>query len=246
MAKIKIEEIRTTLEELGWKVISEKYENLETEMQFECNEGHIIYAPWKKLRNKIECPICKANVYKSVETKVVPKKKGEKRILALDQATKVTGYSIYDGTQLVKYGVHSTSQELQEDKFSDVRGWLINMINVWQPEFVGFEGIQLQDNLSGGQKMGVTTFEALARLQGVIMVTCKEMGIPFEIYPTNTWRQACGVKGRARAEKKRSMQKLAKEWFDITVTEDEADAIGIGKHTATKFNTTHKVFNWET
>jgi hypothetical protein len=32
MAKIKIEEIRNTLEELGWKIISEKYENLETEM----------------------------------------------------------------------------------------------------------------------------------------------------------------------------------------------------------------------
>ena len=119
-----------------------------------------------------------------------------------------------------------------------MRGWLINMINVWQPEFVGFEGIQLQDNLNGGQKMGVTTFEALARLQGVIMVTCKEMNIPFEIYPTNTWRQGCGVKGRARAEKKRSMQKLAKEWFDITVTEDEADAIGIGKHTANQFGKT--------
>jgi hypothetical protein len=53
-------------------------------MEFECNEGHRIYAPWKKLRNKIECPICKANVYKNAETKVVPKKKGTKRILALD------------------------------------------------------------------------------------------------------------------------------------------------------------------
>ena len=94
--------------------------------------------------------------------------------------------------------------------------------------------------------MGVTTFEALARLQGAIMVTCKEMGIPFEIYPTNTWRQGCGVKGRARAEKKRSMQKLAKEWFDVTVTEDEADAIGIGRHTASQFGKTHKIYNWET
>ena len=44
--------------------------NLETEMEFECNEGHRIYAPWKKLRNKIECPICKANVYKNTEIKV--------------------------------------------------------------------------------------------------------------------------------------------------------------------------------
>jgi hypothetical protein len=84
MAKIKIEEIRNAVEELGWKLITEKYENLETEMEFECNEGHLIYAPWKKLRNKIECPICKTNVYKNAETKVVPKKKGTKRILALD------------------------------------------------------------------------------------------------------------------------------------------------------------------
>lgn len=246
MGKIRLEDVRETVSKEGWKVLSKTYENLETEMEFECNEGHRIYAPWKKLRNKIECPICKANVYKNAETKVVPKKKGTKRILALDQATKVTGYAIYDGDQLVKYGTHTTSQENQEDKFSDVRCWLINMINVWQPEFIGFEGIQLQDNLSGGQKMGVTTFEALARLQGAIMVTCKEMGVPFEIYPTNTWRQGCGVKGRARAEKKRSMQKLAKEWFDVTVTEDEADAIGIGKHTADQFGKTHKIYNWET
>lgn len=246
MAKIKIEEVRSAVEELGWKLLTEKYENLETEMEFECNEGHLIYAPWKKLRNKIECPICRTNVYKNAETKVIPKKKGQKRILALDQATKVTGYAIYDGDQLVKYGTHSTHQDNQEDKFSDVRGWLINMINVWQPEFVGFEGIQLQENLEGGQRMGVTTFEALARLQGVIMVTCKEMGIPFEIYPTNTWRQACGVKGRARAEKKRSMKELAKKWFDVTVTEDEADAIGIGKHTASQFGKAHTIYNWET
>lgn len=246
MAKIKIEDVRAAVEAQSWKLITEKYENLETEMEFECNEGHRIYAPWKKLRNKIECPICKTNVYKNAETKVVPRKKGTKRILALDQATKVTGYAIYDGEELVKYGTFETYKETQEDKFSDVRCWLINMINIWQPEFIGFEGIQLQDNLSGGQKMGVTTFEALARLQGAIMVTCKEMGIPFEIYPTNTWRQGCGVKGRARAEKKRSMQKLAKEWFDVTVTEDEADAIGIGRHTASQFGKTHKIYNWET
>ena len=246
MAKIKIEDVRAAVEAQSWKLITEKYENLETEMEFECNEGHRIYAPWKKLRNKIECPICKTNVYKNAETKVVPRKKGTKRILALDQATKVTGYAIYDGEELVKYGTFETYKETQEDKFSDIRCWLINMINIWQPEFIGFEGIQLQDNLSGGQKMGVTTFEALARLQGAIMVTCKEMGIPFEIYPTNTWRQGCGVKGRARAEKKRSMQKLAKEWFDVTVTEDEADAIGIGRHTASQFGKTQKIYNWET
>ena len=81
MARIKIEDVREAVEKEGWKVLSDTYENLETEMKFECTEGHTIYAPWKKLRNKIECPICKQNIYKNTETKVVSKKKGEKRIL---------------------------------------------------------------------------------------------------------------------------------------------------------------------
>lgn len=58
--------------------------------------------------------------------------------------------------------------------------------------------------------MGVTVFETLARLQGILMETCYELKIPYEICPTNTWRKFCGVRGRSRADKKRSMQVLAK------------------------------------
>lgn len=50
MARIKIEDIRAELVKENWKVISEEYTNLETEMIFECSEGHKVYAPWKKIR----------------------------------------------------------------------------------------------------------------------------------------------------------------------------------------------------
>ena len=40
----------------------------------------------------------------------------------------------------------------------------------------------------------------------------------------------CGVKGKSRPDKKRSMQRLVKEWFGLNPTEDECDAIGIGKY----------------
>ena len=78
--------------------------------------------------------------------------------------------------------------------------------------------------------MSVTVFQTLARLQGILMETCYSAKIKFEVCPTNTWRHSCGVKGRSRTDKKRSMQLLAKQWYDITVSEDEADAIGIGHH----------------
>ena len=75
------------------------------------------------------------------------------------------------------------------------------------------------------------------------METCYEKKIEYAICPTNTWRHHCGVTGRTRIDKKRSMQNKAKEWYDITVTDDEADAIGIGKYVADLYNI--QVINWE-
>mgnify|MGYP002514161332 FL=1 len=68
MARIKIEDIRAELEKDNWKVVSEEYVNLETEMIFECAEGHRVYAPWKKIRQKRVCPICQQNFEKREQT----------------------------------------------------------------------------------------------------------------------------------------------------------------------------------
>ena len=57
MSKIKIEDIRKELQDDGWKLISDTYENLDSEMIFQCPEGHTVYSSWKKLRTKKECPI---------------------------------------------------------------------------------------------------------------------------------------------------------------------------------------------
>ena len=40
MARITLEEIKETLQPEGWSVLSDQYQNLRTEMVFQCNEGH--------------------------------------------------------------------------------------------------------------------------------------------------------------------------------------------------------------
>ncbi|MBQ6628120.1 MAG: hypothetical protein IJH65_04810 [Methanobrevibacter sp.] len=50
MAKITIEQIKEELSKDNWTLISETYKNLDTEMIFECPEGHRVYATWKKIR----------------------------------------------------------------------------------------------------------------------------------------------------------------------------------------------------
>lgn len=244
MARIKIEEIREELKKDNWKIISEEYINLDTEMIFECSEGHRVYASWKKIRQKRECPICKQNVYKNTENKIVPKKKGAMRILALDQATRITGWAIFDGQKLINYGKFESTLNDEIARDNAIRIWLISMINNWQPDYIGIEDIQLQEK-SEDRKMGVTVFKTLARLQGVLLETAFANNINYKVCSPSTWREHCGVKGKYRTDKKRSMQLLAKKWYDITLIDDEADAIGIGKYLTDTCGSYNILEDWE-
>lgn len=245
MSKIKIEDIRQAVEEQGWKLLSESYTNLDTPLSFECPEGHSVFAPWKKFREGCVCPNC---IPKPKETflnsKIEPKSKNTIRTLALDQATRVTGWSIYDNDKLVKFGVFETNLNDEIARCNQIKMWLISMIQNWRPDHIGLEDIQFQEE-SAGRKMGVTVFQTLAHLQGILMETCYEYKIPFMLCHTNVWRHHCGVKGKARADKKRSMQLLAKQWYGINASEDEADAIGIGKYVSSQVGIKIETQNWE-
>lgn len=246
MAKITIESIQNELAASGWKIHSLEYKNLDAQLEFECPNGHRVYSSWKKVRAKQECPVCKQKQFQQVE-KVVSKPKGATRILALDQATKVTGYSIFDNGQLIKYGTFSVSIEDEIARCVAIKNWLISMIENWHPDFIGVEGIQYQPKTFDGDSVGsVTLFQTLAHLQGVLLVTCHELNIPYRVCPTNTWRNVVGVKGRARADRKKSMQLIVKENYWVDVTDDEADAIGIGRYMVSIVNKNTEVANWET
>ena len=244
MSKIKIEDIKEELAREGWELLSDSYKNLEEEMTFKCPEGHYVFTSWKKMRNKFKCPSCESNIYKEQDKKILPKPKGATRILALDQATYTTGYSILDDGKLIKSGTFETNLSDEIARINMIKMWLVSMLENWQPDCVGIEGIQFQEE-SQGKRMSVTVFQALARLQGVILDTCFDFKIPCEICHTNVWRNHCGVKGRYRADKKRSMQLKIKECYDITCTDDEADAIGIGKYVSDKYTKSMKVEIWE-
>ena len=243
MSKIKIDDIRKAAIEHNWTLLSEEYKNLDSELVFRCDEDHKIYLPYKKVRNKWECPICKQNQYNYFSNEIVPKKKSVQRTVGLDQATHTTGYSIFDDGQLIYAGTFEAGADDEISRDIEIKNWLIQLIQNWKPDIIAIEGIQLQQ--LNNRTVGVTTYQTLARLQGILMATCCEQKVEYTIVPPATWRAHCQVKGRTRADRKRSMQMRVKEWFDITVSDDVADAIGIGKYTNDKHKKKVEIFNWE-
>lgn len=239
MARISIDEIRNSLSADGWELISETYQNLDSNLELRCSKGHTVIAPWKKIRETRICPTCMRERLKTKEFKNTKKKAGDYRILALDQATHVSGYAIFNNKNLIDFGAFETTQGTDIERSVQVKQWMISLIDQFEIDFVGLEGIQYQS------AAGVTTFETLARLQGILAATCVEEKTPYKIVPTNTWRSHCGVKGKTRPDRKRSMQRLVKDWFSLQPSEDECDAIGIGKYFSDTMTPKVEIVDWE-
>ena len=61
MSKLTLEKIQTELDEYKWSLISNSYQNLDTELTLECPEGHRVYTSLKKWRRNHKCPVCAVN-----------------------------------------------------------------------------------------------------------------------------------------------------------------------------------------
>ena len=106
------------------------------------------------------------------------------------------------------------------ERMKQMNDEIIKLINEIKPSFIVFENVQFQQNYG--------TFQQLSQLQGVIMAYLFKTDIGFQIIEPSAWKSFCGIKGRKRAEQKKNTQVFVKDKFNCDVTEDEADAIGIG------------------
>lgn len=76
------------------------------------------------------------------------------------------------------------------------------------------------------------TYNILARLQGVLLDVCFEKNIFCDLVYASEWRKYCGISDgdTKRENKKRQAQDKVKLWYGQDCTQDEADAICIGKY----------------
>lgn len=230
MSKLKIEDIKKEIENKGWTLLSTSYINLKTDLEMICPENHnclVSYGQWRK--DSYECPICKQNQYYKIEKNYISKK--GYRTLVLDQASITSGWAVFDDQQLISYGSNTSDGSSSTEKIAKTKYWVASLIDKWNPDEIVIEDIQLQErnNSENYRDMGVTTYKILAHLQGVLMNYFYEKNIRFKTVPPATWRSHSEIKGKYRNDKKKNAQIKVKKFYDISVSEDEADAILIGR-----------------
>ncbi len=227
-----VEYIQNEANQLHWKLLSTEYKNLQTDLIFECPEGHKVFISYGDWRKKQICPICEKNIYKQMEeTAPAPKKnKDVYRIIAFDQSSRISGYSVFDDKELITYGTYVCTKNTHLERMVDISDWITSMIRKFKPDQVGFEEVQYNPNVG----MGHDVFKLLAQVLGASMLTAARENVKVCTVLIPSWRKHCGVKGRERAQQKRNAQNLIKQWYDISVNDDIADAICQGKYYSDK------------
>ena len=148
------------------------------------------------------------------------------RLLALDQASKVTGWAIFEDGELKSYGKISLDDPNTDTRLVQLRQGIQTLVADYNIDEVIFEDIQQQNNVTNN----VQTFKVLAEVYGVVSELLQEIQIPHSAVLAASWKSTLGIKGRTRAEQKKNAQLYVEQNYGIHVIQDIADAVCIGTH----------------
>lgn len=144
-------------------------------------------------------------------------------LLALDQASKVSGYAVFNPEgELIAYGKFIADVEDLGERLVFIKNKVAELIEKYNIDQVVMEDIQQQEN--------VQTFKVLAEVFGVIYEYLTEIKMPNTSVLACEWRKTLKIPGYKRAEQKRNTQTWAANEYGVKATQDECDAIAIGTH----------------
>ena len=154
-------------------------------------------------------------------------------ILALDQSTRISGWSVFEDKELKDFGHWTETSDSIGKRILNISNHIKDLINKYDPDLVVFENIQLQN-----RNIGVDTFQKLAWVQGAIISVLEEWDVEYKIIYASEWLKGSD---KHRNEQKKIAQQWVKDTYNLKCTQDEADAICIGVHATLQ---SEEVYDW--
>ena len=155
-------------------------------------------------------------------------------ILALDQSSITSGFSVFQEGQLKDYGTFTISSAKDlPTRLVKIREKILELISNYNIDVVYYEDIQLQAKVPNNVK----TFKVLSEVIGVVSETCKEYNMRAEVVPPVVWKAAIKIPTqKTRKIQKQLTQEYVLNVYKVEASEDASDAIGIDTYANQKEN----------
>ena len=142
------------------------------------------------------------------------------KLLALDQSSHTTGYTILNNGKIVKVGHFDCIGNDLGDRLTQLRNIVDKIINDYEIDEVVFEDIQLQD-VNGNKETGIKTFKILAEVFGVVHELLTERGIKYTSVLPIKWKAHFKIAGKGRTQEKKLAQTYVLKNYNINCTSRE-------------------------
>lgn len=146
------------------------------------------------------------------------------RVLGIDPGYALVGFGVldYDNYQnsIVDFGVISTTKdEEMPDRLYKIYKGVKELIKTYNPDVMAIEELFFFRN--------ITTAIPVAQARGVIIVACRECGVPIYEYTPLQIKQALTGNGRAEKKQVQFMVKVLLNLDNIPKPDDAADAVAV-------------------
>lgn len=120
--------------------------------------------------------------------------------MGIDASTSKTGWSIFNGSELVTYGViKPKGTDLWRDRIQQEWNLFCEIVEKYKPEKIFAEDVPLKD--------GKITLVKLGAVQGLMLALSANFDIPITFFSPSDWREPMGLYDGTRAGTHREVLK---------------------------------------
>lgn len=120
-------------------------------------------------------------------------------VMGIDASTSSTGWSIFDGNNLIAHGVIKPKGDNWRDKIQQELPLLCKIVDKYKPEKAYTEDVPLKD--------GKITLVKLGAVQGMVLSVMAFKEVPVEFLSPSDWRGALGLYDGTREGTQREVLK---------------------------------------
>ncbi len=149
-----------------------------------------------------------------------------RRTIGIDGSTTKTGWSVYDDEILIDHGcIDMHTNKDSKSRRMEMLTAIENLLDWYSPDYIIIEETYIAENPA--------SLKVLEKLLAGVEIYAYRHGIKYEEIPASTWRKAnCEAGEKApykREDAKRWSKAKVKQLYGCDVSDDEADAILIGR-----------------